>query len=336
MAAALTVAPIAGDGFELEWEAPPECPDASEVRRQADALAKAAGVEMPDGGLRARGTIRASATGFTLELHLEGERDQGDRRLEAKSCSELAQATALILTLAIDPDAELDATAEDTSAATNPPVIPDVAAREPVEAPLPTDAPAHATPKSSSGAGDRSEAPPLAVGIRAGIGIDALIWRPVGASLSLGVALLGEHYRVELTGRYATPSTVASPTNDALRARAQQWSLGVSACGVPTFLRGALELPLCGGIEVGAMHAKGVGDALIGRKTFAPWVALTTGPTILWRVGRRLALWGSADALVLVGRPIFSTDGGTEVVHPRRAGLRALVGLEFRMGRGSW
>ncbi|HWB80965.1 MAG TPA: hypothetical protein VG755_38645 [Nannocystaceae bacterium] len=331
MAAALTAAPAAGDGFELEWDAPPECPDASEVRRQADALTRAAGVEMPSGRLHARGIIRATADGFTLDLHLEGERDEGNRRLEAKSCAELSQAAALILTLAINPDADVDD--DGVPAITNAPVIPEVTPRDPIEAP--TEAPSQPAAKSSSGADDRSGAPPIAVGFRAGVGIDALIWRPVGASLSLGVALIGPRYRVEVTGRYATPSTIAAPTNGALRARAQQWSLGVSACGVPSFLAGALELPICGGIEAGAMHAKGRGDGLVGRNATAPWIAFMAGPTILWRVGRRLAVWAGVDALVLLGRPIFSTDGGVEVVHPRRAGLRALAGVEFRIGRGS-
>lgn len=79
----------------LEWRAPAGCPRADAVRADVDRLL---GGEVP--ALAASGEIVRTADGWELRLRVGAE---GERVLVAHECRLLAEATALILALAIDP-----------------------------------------------------------------------------------------------------------------------------------------------------------------------------------------------------------------------------------------
>lgn len=324
VALAMAALPV-HERIRLEWDAPPECPDAADLQRRMAA-------SLPDDSsadaeaLRVHGRIATSVDGYVLELRIDGPHGSGDRRLEAKDCSELAQAAALIIAVAIDP------TSSPAETIPEPPQAPVAIASSPAAPVARTPAataPSIALTDRSAGEGaPTSSAPRFAM--RGGLGFDTLSWRPIGLSTMLGLAVLGRRWRVDMIARYSAPSVVSAAREPALRARVQAWSIGSSACGVPTIGR-TFELPLCGGIEVGAWHAHGIGNTLApGRRTRALWLAASAGPGFIWRFTKRLALWSSIDAVVLLARPEFVTDQGTRVMQPSWAGLRALAGLEFR------
>lgn len=318
--------------IDLAWDAPTECPDAAELLRRTQRLLHAAGRPDAGVGLRARGIVQRNVDGFTLELTLEGSTGAATRRVVDTDCEKLTDAAALIVSIAIDPATVLRADLV-------PPPPPQTPPPEPIEPhladPAVHDVDATDVDPPVAQTGGRASArgtPAIALALRAGLGADAITWRPVGLSLGVGAAIVGPGFRVGLVGRYAAPSEVSAASNTAVRARVQQWSVGADACGVPTFGRKrTLELPLCAGIEGGAMHARGRGDAVVGRRSRVPWLAMTAGPTLMWRFTPRLVAWIGADAIVLVGRGSFVTDRGTQVLQPRRIGLRALAGIEVRL-----
>ncbi|MBC8071587.1 MAG: hypothetical protein IAG13_24890, partial [Deltaproteobacteria bacterium] len=74
----------------------------------------------------------------------------------------------------------------------------------------------------------------------------------------------------------------------------------------------------------------GVGPGLAGRRTRAPWLAVSLGPRLAWAFIPRMALWAGVEGVVTLARPRLVTDEGTLVLQPGRAGLRALAGVELR------
>jgi hypothetical protein len=313
--------PPSADAIPLAWDAPAECPDEAAVRARVAGLLAASNVETIAPGFVISARVRTTAEGYRLDLDL----GEGQRQIEARECGELADAAALIVAIAIDPFALASA----EPALEPAPPEPDPPPRTPSRAIDPFEPPLVSTAGVADRTGVRRSVPTLAM--RGGAGVDVALWRPVGASFVLGFGVVGRGYRVDLLGRYAAPSHAIAPSHRAIYASTQQWSIGIAACYSATFERvRALELPLCGGAEVGAMHARGHGTAIVPRANRAPWVAVSAGPGFAWKLGRRVALWASAEAVVLITAPRFVTDRGTVVLQPNRAGFRALAGIELR------
>jgi len=101
LAAVLLLAPAAG--LRLEWQAPAACPDGEAVRARvvdlvgADAASRA--------GLTAQAAVRSQAGGWAMTLVLVREGGQDRRTLADRDCSALAEAAALVIAVAIDPQA---------------------------------------------------------------------------------------------------------------------------------------------------------------------------------------------------------------------------------------
>ena len=93
-----------------------------------------------------------------------------------------------------------------------------------------------------------------------------------------------------------------------------------------------VELPLCAGVELGALVTSGVGFA--GARTVrTPWAAAELQPAVVWRFTRRLALWSAVGLVVPITRASFAVDPLPELFRIGAAGLRAAVGLEVHLGR---
>jgi len=90
----------AAEPVELRWHAPPGCPSREQVLAEVTRLVAKA----PEKPLRARAIVTTDEQGFRVQIALEGSA-QGARTLRARSCASLARATALIVALAIDPQA---------------------------------------------------------------------------------------------------------------------------------------------------------------------------------------------------------------------------------------
>ncbi|MCB9601351.1 MAG: hypothetical protein H6720_13590 [Sandaracinus sp.] len=110
---------------DFTWSAPEECPSEAMLRGEVERLLGGPiGDDTPD--VRARVSRRGESWRLRLRVGTEGE-----RRLEARTCSLLAEATALIVALAIDPVRVVETTEVRTESPSElaPP-------RTPVEGPL--------------------------------------------------------------------------------------------------------------------------------------------------------------------------------------------------------
>lgn len=99
--AALLVADRAhAQALALEWSAPSTCPKRADVERRVTALLS--------GPVRAAlhvvGRVKKSGALFVLQLSLEGDAYRAQRTLEAARCQSLADASAWLIAVALDPD----------------------------------------------------------------------------------------------------------------------------------------------------------------------------------------------------------------------------------------
>lgn len=211
-------------GLELRWSAPAECPTQPEVLRTVEQLlAGASAVPM-----RADARVDKRKHGFVLALDWSTSEASATRVLEGESCQELAQAAALMLSLAAEPTATRSSVIEAPRAAPAGSPAPSAEAeralpREPsaISAPMVTPATARpdATPRVSwsaraGAAVDAGSLPRATVGVLGGAGIalgaprlrlDALVFAPKeeenafgSGRFLLGAASLAPCYRVSL------------------------------------------------------------------------------------------------------------------------------------------
>jgi hypothetical protein len=97
---------------------------------------------------------------------------------------------------------------------------------------------------------------------------------------------------------------------------------------VPAWRR--LELPLCAGLEAGAMIAEGRGLRETSTKQ-SPWLAVSFGPRLAWAPVSAIALVVGVDGLVAVFRPRFSIqDFDADLARASQGTFRAFAGVELR------
>lgn len=145
----------------LQWSAPPDvCPDAAYVLGEIERLL---------GGAAGPSTVRAKAkvtlvddvyeVQLTTEVTSNGVVRKGARRLAAPTCRKLADATALVLALAVDPDrvgaveasGAVPSSSSPSAVASSPPsAVPPSVASVASTAPPPTIPAAAPTPEPSS------------------------------------------------------------------------------------------------------------------------------------------------------------------------------------------
>src|SRR6202008_3442743 len=76
--------------LELEWQAPPGCAQAADVRAELERIARVRpGFELTR--LRARGEVARSGAGYAARLYTERDGSEGERRLQASDCTTLVR-----------------------------------------------------------------------------------------------------------------------------------------------------------------------------------------------------------------------------------------------------
>jgi len=322
------------DRVALQWTAPPECPD-----RDALLQAIARRLHDPPAAEQARVDARVVRDGARFTLHLRlavGSRSE-TRELHDASCAALVDAAAVRVAAAIEPPGAAPDLVPAPPPAITPtpdPAAPDTATPQPSDPIPPPDPPQPPTPQpvpaAASAPSDMSPRPGGFVRLHGGAELGALPG-PTGA-LGLAAGALWPRLRLELRGTFLAPRTTAgAPPN----ARVLLVAAGLHACA--RLGRGALEVPLCAGVEAGAMRgaARGLDS---GSTATAAWLAAALGAGLNWHVGRRLGVWVALELLLAPVRPNFelrNSERAESVFQPPPASGRLLVGLELRL-RDPW
>ena len=325
----------------LRWDAPPTCPDAAYV---------SAAVEERLGRAPSHDEIEVHATvvdggprGVVLELATTPASGPTDaRRLEAHDCRALADAAALLVALSVDPvavaaisAARAGAEADELGDGGDPVAAdPDVPQSEESEAPAIETVPPVSEPARSA----RADAQPRPSSVPAevllhvvgGPEIGALPGVAGGASAAMGLGW--SRLRFEIGALWIGVRTRDEPLASV---RVQMAGAVVRACARVGARR--IEVPLCGGIDFGAVI--GAGDRGAGTRTaFGPWIAPHVAAGVHGWVRPRLAVVGRVEVAVpALSTAFVAQEPGPEVEIFRTGPVSARfwVGLEtkFPIGR---
>jgi hypothetical protein len=323
----------AAEATAYRWSAPPECPDAAHVREEIEYYAAR--------GLEKTGAVLSSADGSIVELPEGGYRlllrmevPQGtavERTLQDESCEVLAETAALMIAATIDP-----------SATSRPPPMREVRAPPPEPEPDPPPSPPPPSPPPMA----KPPTPPVqrcdvgrsrlrerpadlrpCVGLDAHVGVQfGILPKIVGTGVGGDVSLSWSRLRLLLGAShwFRRPARV----DDGRGGDLQLTHGTLGACA--RLGRAKVEVPLCGGAELGAMYGRGVGvDAPRSERVL--WAAVWAGPRIAWLPVRRLALGAGVDLVIPLARYRFDIDGIGVVHRVGPVGGRIRVGLGVRL-----
>jgi hypothetical protein len=236
---------------------------------------------------------------FTVRIQTDLRGVGGERSLEGDTCAAVASATALILAMALDPDA-VRGTASPT---------PGVQARPDLVA---APGPPEAGPRVRLGAGLVGGAGSLP-GLGFGLGLEVR----GRVSDRLGVAALGQYW----------PSRDARTDEEPnAGGRFSYVGLGLGACHLTEWA--TVGLRLCLGPELARVSAGGFGVSDPGRGSGA-WIAAASTAGISFRATPRLAFEVALAGAAPLTRPTFVLEGVGRVWQPATLSGRLLFGASW-------
>jgi hypothetical protein len=288
--------------FELEWRAPAGCPDAAAIRADILRLTAQHATET----LSVSADVSRSELGqWVVELAITQTGEPRVRRVEGKTCREVSDAAALIVAIALAPDA--------------------LGADAPPPAPAPTPAPAKPEPRPKPrppppAHETRERAVHFGVGMLAGIGVTALPEVAPGASV-FGALDFHRVDALELraVGFLSRDASVAADRG----AHVSLYALALRYCRwiVPV-------LAGCGGVEAGFLRAEGYGSDE-NREKLARWLAPEVGAESFVALAEPFGLAIQASMLVPVVRDRIRID--TTTAHrPGSVDVRVFGGFALR------
>ncbi len=304
--------------LELSWDAPAQCPEASIVVHRVEQLVRGNLLETPKVVASAR-IESAPNGGLHLALTLRTGGVEETRALEGPSCSALAEATAVVIALAIDPSS-LDAPAPIEAAPAAPDPVPP--ASTPVApAPPPKLAPAADAPST------QSRARPLRIAVGLGASADVGSLPSVGAGLVGAAGVRFHRFRAGILGNlWSRQSPMFGASGGA-----SFDMIELGAFGAYMIPLGPIAIGPGAAIEATYMRVQGFGIRA-PRSSSTLWPSAVAGARLEVPLGRWLGLFSRADALFPIGAPIFTLPTSGEAVHlhqPSRVCLRLSLGLEI-------
>jgi hypothetical protein len=299
----------------LEWSVPDGCPDAAHVEREVERLL--ADVSRAGGPyLQARAQVRQEKSGlWNVELRTAGPQGRGQRTLSAESCVALADATALILALAIDPER---VAANRSTESPAPPATAQPAAVRAAPPPIPT-------PTRRSVA---NRAIALAADASAVLDIGTLPTATPGVAATLAVIPSAIPFlRLETGADVFLDSTTTNPPT-----RSGRFSLRTFHAGVCVVNPGGRwEVGACGGVEIAWLSAAGLYES-VPSPGDAEWLVLRARATVAYIWSSAWAARADLGAGLDMSRPAFVSAGAEQgLIHqPARYTGRGALGIELR------
>lgn len=265
---------------DVAWLAPEGCPTASAVQTQIDALLGAAAAARAVEDLAVRAVVE-QGTRWLVTIETRRAGSSGHRSLEAATCQGLADATALIVALMIDPAAVAARTEKP------PREPPPAASPPPVAAPTPVS-----VPRSTFGL----------VGL-AGVGHVGVV-PAVDVAPALVLGLRRPSWRAELRLAYGLRRVRSEPLAEAGDAYGEFRFHAAALTGCYTLARGPFELGPCAVAEAGVVHGQGIrADRTATQNT--PWMALGGGGWLAVKAASWLRFALHVDAMVPLWRPAY-------------------------------
>lgn len=316
----------------LTWDAPRGCPEASFVLSRIEQLLR--GPKAAPTVVLAKAKIEgAGERALRLTLTLRTADVEETRTIDAASCSALAEASAVVIALAIDPSMEGALGTEQPSPVEPlpvepPPVEPPPAEQALVEAspvPLPEVAPTKAeSPPPATSAG-RVPASRVALGLGGSVVSGAL--PSVGAGLVGSAALRLNRFRVGVVG---TLWSRQSPTFDGA-AGASFDMVEVGAFGGYMLPVGRFAIGPSANLEATFMEVQGFGIRS-PRSSLSIWPTAVLGGRLEAGIAPWVGLFACGDLVIPIGAPTITLATSRNAVRlhePSLVAPRLSVGFEI-------
>jgi hypothetical protein len=302
---------------QLEWSAPPSCPDAAELRSRVERLL---GAPLSEGRtFEARAEVSEDGDArFTLTLSVRTPDGEGTRRVRADTCEAALNVAAFAIALAMNPELANTASPPDGTAElvappatpTPPPASSPRPAEEPAQRPAPAEPPRRTPP------------PELWFAARAVLDT-SLLPSPAAGFGALADVLFLEHIRAGLGGTWFVPQTHYLETGQG--GHFSLWSLEAHVCWQE---RIGIPLAACPTFQFGRLYGEGraVSPRLDQQSTlWMPGLRLLALPPL----SRDFSLVAGATGSFPLERDSFVVNAGT--VHEIPAfSLEIWVGVAVR------
>jgi hypothetical protein len=322
-------------GFSLTWDAPAQCPTSDYLRAQVETLLSGAPATLVWVAARAEVSQREDGM-WTVRLTTDRGGTVGERSLEADACRSLADATALVVALTIDPAHVASAAARPSDSDPGASIRPSLPAALPVVPVLPAPAPlrsgAPRAPDRASAAAER----PSRFELFPAVGGDLGTLPTLAYGFSLAGSLHVGRLRAEVYGAY-WPNHTAHPGRVPAGegGEVELFAGGARGCfplpGRSEWFH-RIELSPCAGLEAGALHGRGLNLPRSLTQT-GLWLAVTLDARIVVRLSRALGFVADAGAAVPLRRDAFTLGTGSAAPTIDRPGAiegRAWAGPELR------
>jgi hypothetical protein len=270
-------------GFVFQWLAPEGCPSLGAVETEIETLLGGPAKDRVHDELRVQASVLHGEL-WLVTLETASKTTSGHRTIEAASCQGLANATALIVALMIDPDAVAARTGKKTSE------------------PPPTAKPAATPPPSTAADAPALGATRVLVGIGAALNVGVLPSPDVGIGAGIGIAR--PSWRMELRAAYGPHSVASDPLSAPADAYGRFRLLAGTLAGCVTVSRPAMVWGPCVDVEFGVVHGEGIGATQTNSEN-AAWLGVGTGGIVAFRVNSWLFVPVHADIVVPLWRPRF-------------------------------
>jgi hypothetical protein len=346
--------------FRLQWGAPPGCPERAQVEAEIGRL-----LQQSPGGARAPldvlGVITRVEGGFRLQLELSRDGSTSAREVRGATCEALADTAALVVALAVDPEAmsrssspgpaprPVAPTTPAGPGATRPSVPPankpQPAARAGAPAPVRARTGQQTQPgRPATDATDATDAPDAPDATDATDASDVRRWRvsaglvgdlgtmqDLAGAVEIGAGVVVGPARLDAAFAFWFPQSAEAEADSRYGGTLGLEAGALAACALlPPIARAVgprfeVGLP-CLAFELGRMHADGenVSDPGAGADL---WAAVRGGAAAAWALEPWLRLRLRLEAALPVVRPKFVLRGVGTVHEPGVAG-RATLGAD--------
>ena len=333
------------------WSAPEACPDEAALRERVELLAPGLLARAGDPRAEIAVEVTRRASDYEAEILLGPDRERS-QSLVSESCETVADAAALVIAVHLDAVETAEHLAELRAAAGRPPPSrPTVPTLHPTNNPSPPPTPERVAPEDPSlgslvvaapnqgatrassrvneGRDDPGRPARLRVGLRAFGGPSYGPTDAAYAALGGMLGLAGLRWRVALGG-LATPARRVT-TDAGIGARFSSWAVLAHGCFMPDVgQHERIQLPLCGGIELGQLRGRGVEGLAEARAGASPWIAPSLSQGLWFAPHPRFALGVDASLAIPVLPARFVVDG-QEIDQSVPASFRGLIGVELRL-----
>lgn len=339
--------------LHLRWTAPPSCPPADDARALVQALTGAQIVREGAHEAFAEVVIEPSGVGFSGRVQAGPDAGpNADRELFAEDCGVLSRAIAVVVAVGLDAVAVASRSEIASERAPSEPVVlpAEASTHEGGTAASETGSPARETSATRARRRDppapraadaevrgRSRLPAnLEIGGRVALGIGGLVLPSAGLGVQAGPYVGTRHVHVHVVGEYWTARTTELAADRTAGAELRLATAGLRGCGV--IERGRVRVPLCAGVDAGAVLAEGRGTGLSRIESArAPWAAVILQPGVALRVIPWLSIVAAFEGAVSLHRPRFRLEGmaeGDDLFTVGAFGPRGFFGLELHAPRG--